>query len=432
MYSRTFVDSIIYKEGKETLEHLKVIAFTHKHVDLKDLGNLVICNEEIESRLINVRNNFDIGELFYIGTCNRVEFVFRGNHELTADFVKAFLRGLNFCVPDDQFDQFLNQVTTYEGIEALQHLFRMSCSLESLVVGEKEILAQVRRAYERCRKCGLTGDFMRLMMNSLVKTAKEVYTNTKISRNPVSVVSLAYRKLRDLKFAENPRILLVGAGETNRNISKYLQKHKFSNFVVFNRTIDKAKRLAKELNGKAYPLTELRNFKEGFDILITCTGSTEPVINSTIYESLLNGETAKKIIVDLAIPNDVSEEVIDTHPVHYIEVSGLQVVANRNLQERYNELIHAEKIIEDNVAEFLPILKQRKVELAMSRVPEKVKEIKSFAMNTVFANELSTLDPNSREVLEKIINYMEKKYISGPMILAKEILIANSKDVTEN
>jgi len=414
------------------LEHLKVIAFTHKHVDLKDLGNLVICNEEIESRLIQVKNYFDIEELFYIGTCNRVEFVFHGAHELTADFVRSFLRGLNFCVPDEQFDQFLNQVTTYEGIEALQHLFRMSCSLESLVVGEKEILAQVRKAYERCRKCGLTGDFMRLMMNSLVKTAKEVYTHTKISRNPVSVVSLAYRKLRDLKFVENPRILLIGAGETNQNISKYLQKHKFTNFVIFNRTPDKARRLAKELNGLAFPLSELRNYKGGFDILITCTGSTEPVITSAIYESLLNGETTKKIVVDLAIPNDVSEEVMDHYPMHYIEISGLQAIANKNLQERYNELIHAEKIITNNVNEFLPLLKQRKVELAMSRVPEKVKEIKSFALNTVFANEMSTLDPNSREVLEKIINYMEKKYISGPMLLAKEILIANSKETTGN
>jgi len=414
------------------LEHLKVIAFTHKHVDLKDLGNLVICNEEIESRLVQVKTYFDIEELFYIGTCNRVEFVFHGAHELTADFVRSFLRGLNFCVPDEQFDQFLNQVTTYEGIEALQHLFRMSCSLESLVVGEKEILAQVRKAYERCRKCGLTGDFMRLMMNSLVKTAKEVYTHTKISRNPVSVVSLAYRKLRDLKFVENPRILLIGAGETNQNISKYLQKHKFTNFVVFNRTPDKARRLAKELNGQAFPLSELRNYKGGFDILITCTGSTEPVITSAIYESLLNGETTKKIVVDLAIPNDVSEEVINQYAVHYIEISGLQAIANKNLQERYNELIHAEKIITNNVDEFLPLLKQRKVELAMSRVPEKVKEIKSFALNTVFANEVNTLDPNSREVLEKIINYMEKKYISGPMLLAKEILIANSKETTGN
>lgn len=414
------------------MENLKVIAFTHKHVDLKDLGNLVICNEELESRLINVKNFFDIGELFYIGTCNRVEFVFYSAHRLQADFVKEFLRKLNFCVPDSQFDQFLNQVNIYEGMEALNHLFRTSCSLESLVVGEKEILAQVRRAYERCRISGLTGDFMRLMMNSLVKTAKEVYTNTQISRNPISVVSLAYRKLKELKFVENPRILLVGAGETNQNISKYLQKHRFSNFVVFNRTLDKAERLAKELNGRACTLQEIKNYKEGFDILITCTGATDAVINKEVYESLLHGDNGKKIVVDLAVPNDVAEDVVTGYPMHYIEVSGLQAVANKNLQERYDELVHAEKIIESNIAEFIPLLKERRVEIAMRQVPEKVKEIKSFALNTVFAGELSKLDASSREVLDKVIDYMEKKYISVPMVLAKEILVAKSKEASDN
>src|SRR3546814_9832899 len=92
--------------------------------------------------------------------------------------------------------------------------------------------AQVRKAYERCRKSGFTGDFLRLVMDRLVKTAKEVYTHTRISRNPVSVVSLAYRKLREIKLENNPRILIIGAGETNQNIAKYLLKHRFSNFEI--------------------------------------------------------------------------------------------------------------------------------------------------------------------------------------------------------
>ena len=163
------------------MKNLKVIAFTHKHVDLKDLGNLVICNEELESRLINLKHSFDIPEIFYVGTCNRVEFVFYGAHELKPEFIKEFMHKLNFCVPSERLECFLGQVTTYEGMDALNHLLRMSCSLESLVVGEKEILAQVRKAYERCRVSGFTGDFLRLVMDRLVKTAKEVYTHTHIS-----------------------------------------------------------------------------------------------------------------------------------------------------------------------------------------------------------------------------------------------------------
>ncbi len=411
--------------NRTTLKNLKVIAFTHKHVDLKDLGNLVICNEELESRLINLKNSFDIPEIFYVGTCNRVEFVFYGAHELKPEFIKEFMHKLNFCVPSERLECFLGQVNTYEGIDALQHLLRMSCSLESLVVGEKEILAQVRKAYERCRQSGFTGDFMRLVMDRLVKTAKEVYTHTRIARNPVSVVSLAYRKLREIKL-EHPRILIIGAGETNQNIAKYLQKHCFSNFVVFNRTLAKAQALSTELNGQAFPLSELQHYKGGFDILITCTGAPEAIVDTPLYESLLNGETDRKVIVDLAIPNDVHPDVIQRHPVHYIEVSSLQAIASKNLDERYEELAHAEQIIADNIREFLPLLKQRRVELAMREVPEKVKEIRSFALNEVFATEVGALDANSRQVLERVMDYMEKKYIKVPMVMAKDILVKTS------
>jgi glutamyl-tRNA reductase len=408
------------------LKYLKIIAFTHKHIDLKELGKFVICNETLESRLELVRSKFDIPEIFYIGTCNRVEFVFTASQPLENRFVKEFISTLNFCIPNEHIDQFLEQVLVYEDLEAMNHLLRLSCSLESLVVGEKEILAQVRKAFETCREAGFTGDFLRLIMSQVVKTAKEVYTHTNISKKPISVVSLAYRKLRELKMASSVRILIIGAGETNNNISKYLQKHRFSNFAVFNRTLSKAQALAKELNGEAFNLEDLKNYKKGFDIIITCTGSTKPVITNEIYQLLLNGENDRKVIVDLAIPNDICKEVIEHNPVHYIEVTSLQEIAAFNMQERYQELVHAERIIEQNIIDFKPILKQRRVELAMSEVPQKIKEIKYLALNSVFANEVNGLDENSREILEKVINYMEKKYISVPMVMAKEILVNNS------
>lgn len=411
---------------EQTLENLKVIAFTHKHVELKDLGSLVICNEELESRLINLKNSLDIPEIFYIGTCNRVEFVFYGAHDLNDEFIADFMQKMNFCVPADKLQCYLGQVNKYSGMEALNHLFRMSCSLESLVVGEKEILAQVRKAYERCRDSGFTGDFMRMIMDRLVKTAKEVYTHTNISRNPISVVSLAYRKLREVQLSENPRILIIGSGETNQNLAKYLKKHKYSNFVIFNRTVENAHPLADELQAEAYPLSEIKNYKKGFDVMISCTGAAEPIIHQELYTSLLNGETDKKVIVDLAIPNDIDTEVVANNPIHYIEVSSLQAIAQKNIKERYDELHHAEKIIEDNIAEFLPLLKQRRVEVAMRQVPNTIKKIRSTAMNEVFAQELNGLDPQARQVLEKVINYMEKKYIKVPMVMAKEILIKSS------
>src|SRR6202012_3408147 len=171
---------------------------------------------------------------------------------------------------------------------ALEHLLRTSCSLESLIVGEKEILPQLRKAYEDCREAGLTGDGLRMFINCIVKTAKEVYTHTNISKNPISVVSLAYRKRKDLKLCANARILIIGAGETNRNISKYLQKHKFSNFAVFNRTVSKAQQLASDLDGEAFTIEGLKSYNKGFDAIITCTSAVQPIITPEVYLGLLN------------------------------------------------------------------------------------------------------------------------------------------------
>lgn len=409
------------------MEYLKVIAFTHHHIDLKSLGKLVICDQSLDSRLKNVQAELPVSEIFYIGTCNRVEFVFLTKEKTDKEFVTKFLTVLDMGLPPEFMERFLDSVSVYENEEAFNHLLRTSCSLESLVVGEKEILAQIRRAYENCREAGFTGDYMRMIMERVVKTAKEVYTHTNISKNPVSVVSLAYRKLKELNMCGNSRILIIGAGETNQNIAKYLNKHKYSNFSIFNRTLSKAETLAEELNGKAYPLSALEDFNEGFDVIITCTGSTEAIINEELYAKLLNGDTGKKVIVDLAIPNDVTPAVIHNNPVHYIEVESLKEVARKNIQERYNELVHAEDIISNNITEFFSVLKQRRIELAMQEVPRKIKEIKNTAINGVFAEEISQMDEASREVLERVMNYMEKKYISVPMVMAKEILVNQSE-----
>jgi len=405
------------------LKYLKVIAFTHKQVELKELGKLVICQENLIPKLRQIKDQFNIPEIFYLATCNRVAFVMATEEVVDKAFARKFIEAMELGICSNSTAIFVDAACIYEEQEALSHLLRTSCSLESLIVGEKEILAQVRKAYESAREAGLTGDYLRMVMGCAVKAAKEVYTHTSIAKNPISVVSLAYRKLRELNLCSNARVIIIGAGETNHNIAKYMQKHKFSNFAVFNRTLSKAQALATELGGEAFDLEELKNYKKGFDVIITCTSATQPVITTEIYTSLLNGETSKKTIVDLAIPNDTAPEILEQFQVNFIEVHSLNEVAKKNIQERYQELAHAEKIISQNISEFLPQLKQRRIELAMRQVPEKIKEIRHTAINSVFADEVKGLDEQSREVLEKVMNYMEKKYISVPMIMAKEIML---------
>ena len=145
-----------------------------------------------------------------------------------------------------------------------------------------------------------------------------------------------------------------------------------------------------------------------------------------MYTDLLQGETEKKTIIDIAIPQDLSPSIIEKYAVNHISVDFLQKISNQNLKERGKEVEHVLEIISAALQEFEFILKERSVEIAMKSVPSQVKEIKKNAVNAVFKDEIEGMDEHSKKVLKKVIGYMEKKYISGPMKLAKEIILKNA------
>jgi glutamyl-tRNA reductase len=406
-----------------TVERLKIIAFTHKSTDVNNLGRFFLGEDEQQQRLMEIKERTGIHEIVYLATCNRIEFIFCTGEPLSRDFLFTFYKAFNSSWTASDIEWNISHSTMFHGAQALEHIFNVAASLDSLVVGEREIIGQIRKAFERCYEMGLTGDFMRLVNKAMVKAAKEVFTGTRIAEKSVSVVFLAYQMLRNLNVRLDARFLIIGSGQTNATMAKYLLKHGFGNFTVFNRTLSNAEKLASELKGTAYPLSELENYREGFEVIISCTGSSEPLITCDLYKKLTGTDSSRKVIIDLAVPNDIEEAVTENFNVHHIAIAKLKAIAQENLQSREKEMEHAREIISENIEEFGQMLRHRKVELAMQEVPRKIREIKHNALNTVFAKDLEKLDDSSREVLEKVLSYMEKKYISVPMVMAKEIII---------
>lgn len=404
------------------MESFKVIAFTHKTLPLELVGKLHLSPEEQEQQLGAMKIHFDFEELIYLCTCNRIELMVTGGVE--QDLVRRIALFLNSRLTETEALQLASGAEVFEGPEGVQHLLRVASSLESLVVGEREIITQVRKAYDICNQMGLTGDFLRLLVRQTIETAKDIYTHTDIARNPVSVASLAYRQLRDLGIKNDARIIFVGAGETNTVLANYFQKHKFANFTVFNRSLDKATKLAAVLKGRAFELGELVAFKEGFDVLVVCTSSGEPVITSEIYASL-NQDTQKKVIIDLGLPANVDGRIATQSSVHYIDINSLRAQADVNMQLRKNEITKCERIIAQKSVQFEDLYAERRVELAFGAVPKQVKAIRELAVNEVFAREINQLDPASKEVLEKVLTYMEKKYNAVAIKTAKEVLLTH-------
>lgn len=409
------------------MRELKVIAFTHKTTDIKNIGNLHIDVDNRKDRLSRIKQ-LGISELMYISTCNRVEFIFVYDGTLSENFLYSFFAVFNVDWGNKEIKWAMSNCSRYEGIQSARHIFHIASSLDSLVVGEREIITQVRKSFDECSALGLTGDIIRLLINKTIESAKEVYTKTNISRNPVSIVSLAYRKLRELNIKENSKILVVGAGETNTNMCKFLSKHGLKNLTVFNRTLLKAESLTSHIGGVSLPLNELKNFDKGFDLIVTCTGSNEPIITSQIYKNLIGDDKSKKTIVDLAIPYDVCPKVIEENAVNYIEIEGLKSISKSNIKEREKELTVCNELIEQQLISFKKAFKERKVEIVMREVPQKIKEIKELALTQVFAKEMDEMEEASKVILDKMLVYIEKKYISVPMKMAKDILLENTSN----
>lgn len=404
------------------IKQLHTIAFTHRNLEVSKIGRLHIEQDAVQSRFQILKERLHIDEIMFLSTCNRVEYFLVTNELVSEAFLVDFFSALYPEFDTEKVTFFAKNALVYGKMDAVNHALRVAASIDSLVIGEREIITQVRQAYEQSRDLGLSGDTLRILFRHTIETAKRVYTETKISQKPVSVVSIAYQRLVGMDAPKDARVLAIGSGVTNTAMLRFLKKHGMSNFVIFNRTLEKAQILVEELGGEAYPLTALNTYKGGFDILVSCTGAEETIVDAALYETLLNGDSAPKITIDLALPSDISEEVHQKFATRSISIDVLQKISDGHLQERSQEVIHVEQILEEANNEFRNIAKFRAIEVAMRPVPQMVKDIRATAFNEVFKNELDQLDPSSMEILEKVVGYMEKKYMSMPMIMAKEIM----------
>jgi len=409
----------------EELSRFYTIAFNHKRLPLEVVGKFHIDEDNQATILSTLKEKLGLEELMFLSTCNRVEFFMVSKHIKTAEDI---LNSGLFNLSQENALIAKSNAEIHFGKDAVRHLYKVTSSLDSMVIGEREIITQVRKSYEFAEENGLAGEFLRLLMRKNIESAKRVFTETAIFRKPVSVVSLAFHKLKDLNVPSEARMLLVGAGKTNKAMAKFLSKHGYKNIAIFNRTESRATELAAQVGATSYGLDQLDAYDKGFDVLIACTGSENHVVSRGVFDHLCGKETTPKVLIDLAIPADIEAGVFDRTDLRltHINIEELRVIAEKNLHERSQEISKCEEIVEEGIADFDQIHKERIVELAMREIPQKVKEIREKAVSTVYAKEIEGLNPESKEVLDKVISYLEKKYISVPMKMAREVML-NSK-----
>jgi glutamyl-tRNA reductase len=409
------------------LEGYHILTLTHREAALESIGQAVILNEQSADVLSHLKAHFGWEELYYLATCNRVQYLFYSTATLPADLPNALLAFVRPDLEDAARQSTAAAMRLMSGPDAIRHFMEVAASMDSLVVGERSILTQLREAFQQCRAQYLTGDHLRLLVQFTVETAKRIYTHTGIGQKALSVAGLAFAAWQKSNLSPDARILLIGAGETNQLFAKFLNKAGYYNVMVFNRTFERAKALADLYGWRSLPLDALPYYTEGFDGMVVCTGATHTIITPDLYEQLLMGEQTNKTVIDLAVPNNADRQLPAIFPVSYTEVEGLRMAAEENLQHRYRERDKAAVLVEQQIADFRKIWHERQVERSLSHIPGEVRAAKERALHEVFGKEIATLDPAAQDLIEKMMDYMEKKCVAIPMKTLKKVALSHSK-----
>ncbi len=412
------------------MQAYKVVTVSHKTTGINQLKDYLLTADDTAdypiNRLEELKESFRISELMYLNTCNRVTFFFTCDYDIDHDFVRKLFLFINPGLKEQIIAKHKDVSQIYQGSEALEHIFRVAASLDSLIVGEREILGQLKDAYNKAKDYGLSGDKIRLAMEKCVVLAKRVYHQTRIGEKPVSVVSIAFRRFLALELPTDTPIVKIGAGQTNGVLSNLLKKYGYTDVSIFNRTIDKAAALAKKFNGEAYTLSELPAYKKPFKVIMSCTASDGHVLTLADFERMNVSKEEEYIIIDLAVPADIDPQILYQYKVQYIDVASLEKEAAKNMEFRKNEMKIAERILTEFILEFDDSFKRRQLEIALSELPTAVKAIKSKALEEVFKKELDTIGEEERAIIAKMMDYFEKKYIALPMKVAKRTLLDDS------
>ena len=404
------------------IDNFRILTITHKQLNAEDLEHFVVkykTQEELSMRLHEIKTKFNQEEFIYLATCNRVIFFFYGSANFNASHCIDLLHFINPSLRESRHQSIDKLIEFHEGINAIRHIYEVASSIDSLVIGEREVFRQFREAYIQSKEMGLCGDHMRLVEKCTVKAAKDVYTNTAIGAKPVSIVSLAIQEFLKRKLPKNDRILLIGSGETNTTVGRFLKKHGYKNIVIFNRTFDNALQLSEELGAKAMHLAELSSYAGGFDCIFSCTSAQEPIINSRVFD-YINQDEKDKLVIDLAIPHNVSKDVASSDRVDYISVDSVRALAEENLRQRSGNIAAARILLNGHLEEFRQLFERRKIERAFGALPQEIKRIKERALKQVYRDQIANLSPDAQSLILEIASYMEKKCVAVPMKMAKE------------
>lgn len=400
------------------IERLFVAGLSHRTAPIAVREQLVVDEDKLREILADLTGRGTCAEVMIVSTCNRVEVY--GVAEAPGEARGAAFRqmGAHRGLGLPALEPLLYSL---DGAEAVQHAFRVASSLDSMMLGEPQILGQVKDAFALAQSCRTVGPVLHSLMSQAFAVAKRVRSDTEVGRHAVSVSFAAVELARKIFDGLDGRsVLLVGAGEMGELAARHFQDHGTLPVYVANRTAGRAQALARELAGTAVPFEDLFSVMGQVDIVITSTAAGEAIITAGDVAPVLPGRRGRPLFfIDISVPRNVDPAVNDLDNVFVYDVDDLRSVVEANLRERKRQAQQAESLVEREVAKFADRLRSLEVVPTIVSLREKLEEIRKTELSRTLSR-LPGADEVTRQALEVLSQGIVNKILHAPTVKLRD------------
>ena len=396
---------------------LIVLGLNHKTAPVAIRECFAFSQDQILSALAQLTGGQEIHEAVILATCNRTEIYAVAE---TADTACAWL-----------YDFFARMTGTARAAEehcyclieedAIRHLYRVAASLDSLVVGEGQILSQVKKAYRDAKEAGCTGILLNQLFHSAIAVGKRVRNETQIAHSAVSVsyaaVALAKKLFGQL---QGKNVMLLGAGNMSELTAKHLVANGVNSVFVANRHYGNAVRLAEKFKGQAVPYDEFLHWAVLADIIITSTGAPHFIVHKQEVEQLMARREGRPIVfIDIAVPRDVDPRVGETAGAMVYNIDDLEQVVDTNIKERAQEAVKAQAIIEEEIAAFKEKMRYLSCRPIITSLMEKAELMRQRELKKAYTK-MPDLNAEERRWIERMSKRIVRKVLRDPVLKIQE------------
>ncbi|MDF2445077.1 MAG: glutamyl-tRNA reductase [Moraxellaceae bacterium] len=391
------------------------LGINHKTASLDLREKVAFTPETLEAALRAALAEAGVSEIAILSTCNRTEFYGRLSAENTTALLGWLSRHRHLAL-----DEISRSIYQYEDEEAVRHMFRVAAGLDSMVLGEPQILGQMKTAYSQAAAAGTLGPSLERLFQATFAAAKQIRTETAIGANPVSVgfaaVQMARQIFADLRDAE---ALLIGAGEMIELVGKHLYEQGVTRITVANRTLSRGLALAQQFGGRAVSLEEIPEALVHADIVISSTASPLPLLGKGMVESALKRRRHKPVfMVDIAVPRDIEPEVAELQDVYLYTVDDLQSVVEENMRSRREAAVAAEALVIARATQFMTARREQGAAATVMAYRQQAEALRVQETERAVASLAKGADP--REVIERFSRALTNKFLHAPSLALKK------------